>query len=392
LAGSACTIVIFGCGTPEAIEYGDGSTNGGTESGGDEESVCGDGVVEGGEDCDDGNDVDVDACHDDCTIPGRTLWRTELGGPGPVEIVFAQGRLYLSGGTGYQGSDHWMAAVDLDGKVVEFEAYPETVITGLTAVSDDRLLWGQDIGPYSATPVDICVRDIGGVAQCEQPSWQGDPVYLNLMSRGFGRVGSVSTDSAKVRVHEFDAQGDVSRLMVFQGPSFIENVIHQFTPTGHVVYTAYADTTKLQWIDDEGSGTALLELGEGALLWHAPLAVADDGSVAVYDSAAFDGDVSQLVVANSDGTLRWTMPYEPLVTGLLFAPNGDLFVLERSNGPGDTLTRYSAGGTARWSRTWPGIDTLSTMAWGPDDILYLGGAGAWDDPSGQVAVVRAVRP
>ena len=29
--------------------------------------VCGDGVVEGAEQCDDGNDIDVDACHNDCT-------------------------------------------------------------------------------------------------------------------------------------------------------------------------------------------------------------------------------------------------------------------------------------------------------------------------------------
>src|SRR6185436_403699 len=32
-------------------------------------TFCGDGVVNGGEACDDGNAVDTDGCHNDCTIP-----------------------------------------------------------------------------------------------------------------------------------------------------------------------------------------------------------------------------------------------------------------------------------------------------------------------------------
>lgn len=51
------------------------------------EPVCGDGVVEGDEQCDDGNDADDDACLADCT-PGQTL--LVLAGAGEAPGVFAR--------------------------------------------------------------------------------------------------------------------------------------------------------------------------------------------------------------------------------------------------------------------------------------------------------------
>jgi cysteine-rich repeat protein len=40
--------------------------------------VCGDGIPQPGEQCDDGDEDDFDECHDDCTVPGETIWRTEI--------------------------------------------------------------------------------------------------------------------------------------------------------------------------------------------------------------------------------------------------------------------------------------------------------------------------
>ena len=57
-----------------------------TTTGGDD-PVCGDGVVEGDEACDDGNDVDADACLSDCT-PGQTV--LVLTGAGEAPGVFAR--------------------------------------------------------------------------------------------------------------------------------------------------------------------------------------------------------------------------------------------------------------------------------------------------------------
>jgi cysteine-rich repeat protein len=41
-------------------------------------SRCGDGTVDPGEDCDDGNDIDADGCNLDCTASGSLLWEYEL--------------------------------------------------------------------------------------------------------------------------------------------------------------------------------------------------------------------------------------------------------------------------------------------------------------------------
>ena len=50
------------------------STDPGTESSGGVPSVCGDGVIEGLEACDDGNDADEDGCNSDCVESGTLLW------------------------------------------------------------------------------------------------------------------------------------------------------------------------------------------------------------------------------------------------------------------------------------------------------------------------------
>ena len=36
--------------------------------------VCGDGVVDPGEACDDGNNVNGDGCNQDCALPGQPQW------------------------------------------------------------------------------------------------------------------------------------------------------------------------------------------------------------------------------------------------------------------------------------------------------------------------------
>ena len=54
---------------------------------GNNDPVCGDGVVEGDEQCDDGNDIDADACLGDCT-PGQAV--LVLAGTGEAPGVFAR--------------------------------------------------------------------------------------------------------------------------------------------------------------------------------------------------------------------------------------------------------------------------------------------------------------
>lgn len=97
--GLLVAVVVSGCGRPALTDAGgaDGSGDAGSDAGdddggGDDESggpgddgggvpeTCGDGVVDPGEDCDDGNAVDGDGCNTDCGASGRVLWSYSLDG------------------------------------------------------------------------------------------------------------------------------------------------------------------------------------------------------------------------------------------------------------------------------------------------------------------------
>lgn len=73
-----------------------------------EASICGDGEVDLGEDCDDGNSNDQDACHDDCTIAYTIEYTLEFDA-GAGEDEFVSGLTLLDG-------DVWMAGEADDGR------------------------------------------------------------------------------------------------------------------------------------------------------------------------------------------------------------------------------------------------------------------------------------
>ncbi len=51
---------------------------GGTHSGGESEAVCGDGIVDATEGCDDGNTVNADGCSERCEVSGTLRWTASL--------------------------------------------------------------------------------------------------------------------------------------------------------------------------------------------------------------------------------------------------------------------------------------------------------------------------
>lgn len=83
---------------------------------------CGNGVVEEGEECDDGNVVDDDACYSNCTIPFVELWTVthdEGNDDVAAAAVFdAEGNLYVLGYVQVegQGYDLWVRQYTPDGR------------------------------------------------------------------------------------------------------------------------------------------------------------------------------------------------------------------------------------------------------------------------------------
>lgn len=84
---------------------------------------CGDGVVDDGEECDDGNEVDGDGCNIDCRPSGAVVWNDEYDGLedgeddawgialGPGGEVFVAGRISIPDGR----TAAWVRKYDVDG-------------------------------------------------------------------------------------------------------------------------------------------------------------------------------------------------------------------------------------------------------------------------------------
>lgn len=365
----------------------------GTESGSEGvEAVCGDGMVEGNETCDDANDDDLDACHDDCTSAGQTLWRVEFPNRSLEEIAVAHDRVWVSG-VAKLNEDDWLGGVDFAGQPIDDEVFTGQWIGFLSVVAKDRLLWSQAPPPWASK--EICVRDLGQAAQCTEAVWDGKPASTNLMDSGFGRVGAMGSWLSSKFIYEIDIDGEIFEATTVIADEYPgDYLLHAFTPNGHVFLNGHEGIAELVWLDDDGMPVQATQVADVQHFGESGeiLEVAADGRVAVAVSGSTEGEVENplVIVVDPDGALRWTASLLGGPLALAFSPDGDLFVLE-GRGDGEVaLTRFSAEGEARWTHESfePGY-TFHVMEAGPDGTLYLGGPIY---PKDEPAVLMAIRP
>lgn len=88
---------------------------------------CGDGRVQEGETCDDGNDLDGDGCNTDCRRSGVMIWehRLDLEGMGRAVDVGPDGAIYAAGWTTTHFESAWATRLDpQDGSTAWTRWYP----------------------------------------------------------------------------------------------------------------------------------------------------------------------------------------------------------------------------------------------------------------------------
>ena len=96
--------------SPSSITIGEGSGEGSSGSSGEGSgeastgvaAVCGNGIIEDGEDCDDGNTDEDEQCNPQCRVPGEVVWSVEFAPPDPGlhrfnEAILHQGDLVAVG-------------------------------------------------------------------------------------------------------------------------------------------------------------------------------------------------------------------------------------------------------------------------------------------------------
>lgn len=120
--GSTSTMTMPGSTTTDPSSTTDSMTTGVDSSSSGTPVECGNGVVEGDEQCDDRNDVDGDGCYSNCTLPYEVLWTETHDESGDADFasraVFdAEGNLYVLGHVEVagQGFDLWLRQYLPDG-------------------------------------------------------------------------------------------------------------------------------------------------------------------------------------------------------------------------------------------------------------------------------------
>jgi cysteine-rich repeat protein len=130
---------------PSASDDGDASSSsddGASETG--VPRVCGDGILDANEDCDDGNGIDGDGCNRDCTAAGRVIWSVlddDAIGEGAHAIArLPDGTVIAAAGSGTDDGRHVLRAHAFtpDGDPVWSQAYDTTPLVAST----DAHAWG----------------------------------------------------------------------------------------------------------------------------------------------------------------------------------------------------------------------------------------------------------
>lgn len=284
---------------------GDPSADGGdAEAEGDDGAVdesgtaitCGDGVLDEGERCDDGNGEPGDGCESDCTrTPGWMLWEQFADGAGDDDAaravtVSADGEILVVGSMQTAGDDVWLRSLSTDGRVLEdhlVDLGDDEIGTAVAIVPDGTVyVAGAEFGTDAA----VLLRREGG----ELLPMDGAPVDLTTSTvlasptaEGFVLVthsGGFDTLAATVRRH--DGGGMVIADLVQSTGVFMGVAIPG--PDGGTILGGGSfggmGTASTVWLTSLGSDgaaqwTSTMEADAGTSLRIRGLARADDGRI-----------------------------------------------------------------------------------------------------------------
>ena len=315
----------------------DGSSTGGPDGRGSDGSGsafgCGDGVLDVGEVCDDGNLEDGDGCNADCTPSGRLLfWEAAAAGHvGQTDLAY--GIAHDADGNAFVVGEVWTATRDRDAWIRKYDP-------------DDRAVWTKTFdspqgGPDAAIGV---AADLEGNVYLA--GWMANGAWQDIWVQQIQADGTpgwsdqhdgIVGDNDHGHAVAVDAAGNVV-VTGFEGVGgqYYDVWVRRYRPDGAVAWTR------------GHSGPA------AALDWGRGLAIADNGAIYVAGNETVAGEWDN----------HW-------------------------------LRRYDPDGNEVWTRTHNGTaslhDMLVDVAVGPDGAVYVCG-NVHDSPVPFRAFVRKYLP
>ena len=348
-------------------EPGTTSSSSGEESSTGEVELCGNGVVDEGEECDDGNTINGDGCNADCR-PSHTLsWSVVYdGGNGDdcAEAVAAdaEGNVVVVGWTTTssgltdvwvrkydpEGNELWTQTVDGPsgghdrGRAAAVDGQGNILVGGFVTgdVQQGRNLWVRKLDPSGAT---LWTHVHGG-------EFGGDDVAYGLATLADDSVivageETVDTGNTVIWLRRLDAAGEVVWTHVVEGSA------EALDSARDVVVGANGDIAVTGWITTAG---------EGRLVWVRK--IDDDGNTIwtrTYNGGASNGNLGNAVGLTSTGGV--------IVTG---SSRKD------TESATDKWSRYyDAEGEEVWTEVFQsldgGVDVGNGVAVGSDDQIAI---------------------
>jgi cysteine-rich repeat protein len=345
---------------PPPTSTGSESSGAASDSTGMPVPTCGDAIVDPGEDCDDGNDLDGDGCNADCTASGTVVWdvvHPELGSVARGVAVGGDGSVAVAGGRIESGqSDVLLLVFDADGV-----AQWQRVHAGADGATDEgRQVAFDDRGNVYVTGYETVVSTMPP---------QGENVWTRV----------------------YDPLGAAGWTRGLNGPNDDDDrAFDVFWYGGRVVVAGYYNGSTDTWLRayDDADGGVAWSFGAGVdpLLddYANALVVGDDGVYCVGDVINPAGDtdawLARLSIDGQQVALEWVEivdpgePADDTALGIARAADGGLVVGGRRGGRA-WLAKYTAAGALEWERY---DDALQS----PTDVR-----GVAVDAAGQIVAV-----
>ena len=389
--------------------------------------ACGNGRIEGDEECDDGNEVDGDGCNRDCVASGSVRWSLSHAGAAAADdrigsIIIRSTDIVAVGREGVGGDEDrglfLVALLDgtLDDVIVESgpnDGYERPI--GAVGIDDDEIV---AVGRQH----DAADNEVAWIARYDSdldPVWsvQGEPGVFNDVAYDgrsllavAGRAGATPTRVGMLAIWDLDGV-DLEVVTDEIDPSRARDV----TFAGGVPFVA---ATQGDWTTLCGGFNGIVGSTSSSIL-PAYEIEAPNGNCS--DAQAITADGSDLIVAgfrtlgsgeNRNGVVArldsaqsetWIDVYDASeqseeFEGVTVAPNGDIVAVGLSgNDAGDDFDfvarRYTATGDVRWTRTWGStpLDVLRAVAFTDEGNIVVGGETE-EEPGEIDAYVACIAP
>lgn len=398
-AGTATGSGTEGAGSASEVGSGDGVSSDGAPP-----PVCGDGVLDDGESCDDGDRLNGNGCNNNCTESGVEYWTRIIdGGSSMVDSVDAvavgpSGGVYFTGladtptgrvawvrSHGPEGDENWTESFEVGGAsgrglglsvtaderilVVasnDYASLAESVGELLTYGADGTIL---DTVALAALPSDVHVGLDGGfaVSGADLSALGGSRDYhawtANYSSLGNERWSDVETDGlGGAEAVVVDGSGNVVVCASVGGSYWLR----KFSAEGDRI-----------WTRDFGPGE-VRDLGTGP----------DDEVIAVGDDPT---NAMWVASISGDGVIQWTDVVDEgqsTGVGVSVGPDASIVAVGRvmviAFGHDALARKYTSDGDVLWSQHWDVLD-------GESSVIDTDAVGVTVDAQADIYVVGDVR-